>query len=325
VVVSPSGSLGAGVLNVSLELAAVVVTYNSARVIDECLGSLKGIAETVVVDNGSVDGTCAVVSAQWPSVKLIANPDNRGFAGAANQGARATRSPLVLFLNPDAAILGGLESLTGCFDDPKVGAAGGRLVDAAGSTQVGFTVRRFPTCGSIVLECLLANRLWPGNPVNRRYRCLDLDYEKLQQVDQPAGAFLVLRRSALESAGGWDEQFFPLWFEDVHLCWKIRTSGYSILFDPRAVARHEGGHSIESIRSEEKHAYWYGSLLLYSYKHFSPAKRGAVRVAVFAGALLRMAATLLQGGSWQSYSRVMGLALRRQTKETRQVQPHALM
>ena len=109
----------------SLDVAVVVITYNSAKVIDNCLGSLDNVADIVVVDNGSTDGTCRAVSTRWTGAKLIANPENRGFAGAANQGARATKCPLLLFLNPDAALLSGLGSLIGEFDNPGVGAAAG--------------------------------------------------------------------------------------------------------------------------------------------------------------------------------------------------------
>jgi GT2 family glycosyltransferase len=309
----------------SLDVAVVVITYNSAKVIDNCLGSLDNVADIVVVDNGSTDGTCRAVSTRWSGAKLIANPENRGFAGAANQGAKATQCPLLLFLNPDAALLSGLGYLISEFDDSGVGAAAGRLVDGDGRTQVGFNVRAFPTCASLAFEALLINRLWPGNPANRRYRCLDLDYGRAQNVEQPAGAFLMVRRLVLEAVGGWDERFFPLWFEDVDLCRRIRSAGYSIRYTPAAVARHKGAHSIGSISEKEKQTYWYGSLLSYSDKHFSPLERCGVRAAVLAGAALRMAGSLLRSQGWQSYSRVMGMALRRPAKETRQVQPHALM
>ena len=78
----------------SLPIAAVVVTYNSASVIDNCLRSLDNVAEIAVVDNGSTDGTCRVVGQNRKGVRLIANPENRGFAAAANQGVRATVSPV---------------------------------------------------------------------------------------------------------------------------------------------------------------------------------------------------------------------------------------
>ena len=303
----------------SVDVAAVVVTCNSALEIDNCLRSLENVAEVVVVDNGSTDGTCRVVGGDRKGVRVIANPENRGFASAANQGVKATASSVLLFLNPDAALVSGLSLLLEQLRDPKVGAAAGRLVDLAGRTQVGFGIRAFPTPAALAFEALLVNRIWRRNPVNRRYRCLDLDYGRAQDVEQPAGAFLAVRRDALEAVGMWDERFFPLWFEDVDLCLRIRKAGYSIRYVPDCVARHRGAHSLARISLEQKQIYWYGNLLSYTDKYFSPPARAGMRVWVVAGALLRALAALGRGEAWQFYGKVIGLALRR-----RQVQPNAL-
>ncbi len=297
----------------SLDVAAVVVTYNSALEVDNCLRSLENVAEIVVVDNGSTDQTCLAVGRGRKGVQLIAHPENRGFAVAANEGAKATVSPLLLFFNPDAVLLGDLRPLIEQLQNPRVGAAAGRLIDEAGRTQVGFNVRQFPTPTVLAFEALLVNRIWPGNPVNRRYRCLDLDHDRVQEVDQPAGAFLMVRRDVLEGVGYWDERFFPLWFEDVDLCCRIKQAGYSIRYVPGCAARHRGGHSLARISLEQKQLYWYGSLLSYADKHFSPLARGGLRAGVLLGALLRMLGAAGRGGAWQSYIKVMGLALWRRT------------
>ena len=306
------------------DVSAVVVTYNSAAEIDNCLRSLDNIPEIVVVDNGSTDQTREVVGRLRKGVRLIANPENRGFAGAANQGIKATTGPLVLFLNPDAALETDLRPLLEQLEDRDVGAAAGRLVDETGRTQAGFNIRAFPSAATLAFDTLLLNRIWPGNPVNRRYRCLDLDYGRVQNVDQPAGAFLMVRRAVLEAVGGWDERFFPLWFEDVDLCQRIRRAGFFICYAPACVARHRGGHSLAAISLEQRQVYWYGSLLSYADKYFSPAARGGMRAWVILGALLRMLGAMGRGETWQFYGKVMGLALRRRTREARQVQPHAL-
>jgi N-acetylglucosaminyl-diphospho-decaprenol L-rhamnosyltransferase len=309
---------------VSARVAVVIVTCNSAPEIDNCLGSLDNVAEIVVVDNGSADDTCRVVAQHWKGVRLISNPDNRGFAAAANQGIQATVSPAILFLNPDAVLITGLRPLLEELEAPGVGAAAGRLVDESGRTQIGFNIRAFPTPASLAFETLLINRLWPGNPVNRRYRCLQLDYERAQEVDQPAGAFLMVRRDVLETVGGWDERFFPLWFEDVDLCQRIRRAGYAIRYVPACAARHSGAHSVASLAAEQKQIYWYGNLLSYTDKYFSPLARSCMRAWVASGALLRMAGSLGRGEAWQFYWRVVDLALRRRTAVAEQVQPHAL-
>lgn len=304
-------------------VAAIVVSCNSAAEIGDCLASLGGVAEVVVVDNASADDTRQVVSRGHPQVRVIANRENRGFAAAANQGVSATTCPLVLFLNPDAVLTTDLAPLAAALEAPGVGAAGGRLVDSEGRTQIGFTVRAFPTAWSLVSEALLLNRLWPRNPVNRRYRCLDLDHEQAQDVDQPAGAFLLARREALEAVGGWDERFFPLWFEDVDLCRRWRQAGYRIRYVPDCRARHRGAHSLAAISVVQKQIYWYRNLLRYSDKHFSIPLRLMVRASVALGAVLRFVASLGSRRIGNAYGKVLGLALGRQAAEER-VQPHVL-
>jgi GT2 family glycosyltransferase len=220
-------------------------------------------------------------------VRLIANRSNAGFATAVNQGAHALSTPLLLLLNPDAVIQGGLEHLCEACSDPHTAAAGGLLVDHSGKPQAGFTVRQFPSATALCFEALLINRAWPGNPVNWHYRCLGFDYSTPMEVEQPAGAFLMIRRDAWESLGGLDEDFYPIWFEDVDFLKRAKDNLYHTRYVPKAVAKHTGGHSIRKISLEFRQFYWYRSLLKYSAKHFSPGAEKAVCLAVIVGSLMR--------------------------------------
>ncbi len=290
----------------------VVVTHWSGAEIGRCLdAAIATGAEIVVVDNASGDNTCAEVARR--GVRLIANTGNRGFAAAVNQGVRALATPLILLLNPDAAIVTGLPALAEACTRPGVGAAGGMLVDRQGRPQTGFMVRRFPTPAALAFEALLLNRLWPRNPVNWQYRCSGLDYSALQEVEQPAGAFLMVRREAWEAAGGFDERFHPLWFEDVDFCRRISQRGYRLLFVPEAVAQHTGAHSVSSIRMEKRPFYWYGNLLRYAAGHFGPMGLMSVCLAVAAGSIVRMIGDTILSRSVRSvgpYGRVVALAAR---------------
>src|SRR5215469_5102384 len=154
-------------------IGIIIVTYNSAAVIGACLdAALTSGAEIVVVDNASSDDTCAEVARR--SVRLIANSANLGFAAAVNQGFRVLNCANILLLNPDAVISTEIEPLRQACTIPGVAGAGGLLLDAKGKPQEGFMVRRLPTPASLIMETLLLNRLCPGNPINRNYRCLDL-------------------------------------------------------------------------------------------------------------------------------------------------------
>jgi N-acetylglucosaminyl-diphospho-decaprenol L-rhamnosyltransferase len=268
------------------DVGIVIVTHNSAVEIGPCLEAAASTGtQVIVVDNSSLDGTCREVERR--GIRLIANTRNLGFAAAVNQGASALDTPFLLLLNPDAVIERGVEALRAACDTPQVAAAGGVLVDTQGRLQIGFMVRRFPTARALCFEALLLNRLWPGNPVNWHYRCMDLDYRAPQDVEQPAGAFLLIRRDVWKELGGFDENFFPLWFEDVDFLKRAKDMGYRIRFVPDAVAKHTGAHSIQKISLEFRQLYWYRSLLKYSAKHFPPGAEKAVCLAVIIGSIMR--------------------------------------
>ena len=274
------------------DIGIVMVTYNSEAEVGASLdAAVRTGADVVVVDNASHDGTVAEIRKRG-GVRAIVNGTNLGFAAAVNQGIAVLNSRYVVLLNPDAVIQSGLDPLRAACDLPGAAAAGGRLVDAAGASQTGFMVRRLPTPASLILEVLLLNRVWPNNPVNRRYRALDVDYSTLCEVEQPAGAFLMVRRSVWSEMNGLDERFAPLWFEDVDLCRRMVDRGYRVYFEPKAVAKHTGGHSIARLPLEMRRFYWYRSLLAYSAKHFGPMAHRAVCLAVIAGAFPRMAIDL---------------------------------
>jgi GT2 family glycosyltransferase len=292
------------------EAGIVIVTHESEAEIGACLDAARGAgAEIVVVDNASQDGTCHEVTRR--GVSLIANPANRGFAAAVNQGIRALHAPFVLLLNPDAHLQTSLDALVdGCLREHAAG-AGGKLVDALGNPQTGFGVRSLPSPAALICEALLINRLWPRNPINWHYRCLGFNFSAAGYVEQPAGAFLMIRRDVWKELGGFDEQFYPLWFEDVDFCWKARERGYRMWYTPDAVAKHTGKHSLVKISLENRELYWYRGFLRFAAKHYRSSTSRMVCAAVFLGSIPRM---FLRMAAFRSlkpivvYSKVMALA-----------------
>ncbi len=250
-----------------------------------CLDALAEMAPDVtvtVVDNASTDRTVeqvrqrTVVNAR---VKLVANLENRGFAGAVNQGFTTTASDPILLLNPDVRLRTPIIPLIEACREH--GLAAGQLTAPDGRAQAGFTIRRFPTPASLAFELLGINRLWPGNPANRRYRYLDRDLNLEGPVEQPAGAFLMVRHDVWEHLGGFDEAFHPVWFEDVDFCRRAAEAGYRIEYVPQVRAEHLGGHSVKKLPSARMEQYWYVSLLSYAAKHFRPwPYRGVCLAAV---------------------------------------------
>jgi len=296
-------------------VAIVIVTYNSAAEIGGCLDALAGLsaddAEILVIDNASADRTRDEVVAR--KIRLIANRTNAGFAAALNQGVCATTAPLILSLNPDAHLVRGLDAMAACLEQPGTGAVGGMLLGEDGNPQTGFMARSLPTPAALVLEVLGINRLWPGNPVNWQYRCLGLDLMTVSVVDQPAGAFLMFSRAVWERVGGFDERFRPIWFEDVDFCARIKSAGFCAYYNPAAVAKHYGSHSINPLALENRERYWYGSLLRYAAKHYrSPAFR-TICAAVAVGAIVRAVWGFPRNGfkAFAVYGGIVGLAFSR--------------
>ncbi len=280
--------------------SAIIVTYNSAESIVHCLQALASEeCEIVVVDNASQDDTVERVKAfeATHSLQLLRISRNLGFAAGVNHGVRAASGDVLLILNPDAiAEPGAVKALMNCMSGHSAAAAGGALLEASGELQRGFAFRRLPALRSLLCEVLLINQIWPSNPVNRRYRCLDADYSKPQLVEQPAGACLAITRKAWDAVGGMDAQFAPVWFEDVDLCKRLIDSGRTIVYCPSARFRHAGAHSIGKLSFAEKQLFWYANMLRYARKHFSATKVWILRLGIIKGMVLRSLAAWLGAG-----------------------------
>ncbi len=303
-----------------MRCSAIVVTHNSGATIQICLQALAGQdREIIVVDNASTDDTVQRVQALTAANPLhfIANQRNIGFAAAVNQAARAARGDVLLLLNPDAvAEPGAVAALLRCMAKHAAGAVGGALLDEHGQPARGFALRRVATLAPLLCEVLLVNQLWPGNPVNRRYRYLDADYSREQEVEQPAGACIAITRTMWDSVAGFDEQFFPVWFEDVDQCKRLLDQGARIFYCPEARFCHSGAHSVGQLSFRDKQMFWYANMLRYARKHFSKGEVALLRMAIAVGMPLRSIAALFGvrqaplGETLSAYWSVMRMTLR---------------
>jgi hypothetical protein len=245
----------------------------------------------IVIDNASPDGTLEQVRGR-DGVRVIANLDNRGFSAAVNQGVASCDADYILLLNPDVKLLTAVDALVDA--SREFGLSAGKLVDAQGIAQAGFTVRRFPTPASLILELFGVNRLWRSNPVNRRYRYLDKNLKEAGPVEQPAGAFLMFRRDVWRELAGFDESFHPIWFEDVDFCRRALNAGHRIQYVPAVRASHVGGHSIAQVPGSCRAVYWCASLIRYASKHFREPGYRSICAAVVLSSLPRMVAGMIQ-------------------------------
>jgi GT2 family glycosyltransferase len=276
----------------------VVVTHNTRELTLRCVESIvaadgrDGLAlGCTVVDNASEDGTAEAIAERFPDVRVLRNAGNAGYGSACNQGLAGGDGELVLILNSDVvakpgAIAALAEFLTA---HPGHALAGARLVDpGTDRVQVGHVVRAYPRLGAQAAQMLGLERRWPHNPVSRRYLMLDLDYERTQDVEQPPGSCLAIRRSEFDAVGGFDEGFF-YWYEDVDLVKRLAARG-RVAYVSDATFEHVGGATFGAWSRPELIETWYPSLFRYFDKHHPLHQRLALRALAASLAAVRMAA-----------------------------------
>jgi N-acetylglucosaminyl-diphospho-decaprenol L-rhamnosyltransferase len=272
-----------------VNLSVVIVNWNSGFHLARLLESLRPVrsevARIIVVDNASSDGSRAVAERSF-GVEVIGCASNRGFAGGANLGIGASKDPYILLLNPDVRVEG--DSLRGLYREIEASSDAalvcGRLLGEGGESQTAFQIRALPSLGGVLRDALFLDELvdlWRGG--------VSVPEPEAGTVEQPAAACWLLRRTAWEELGGFDERFHPAWFEDVDFCRRLRDGGWRVLYFPQWTMTHRGGISLDSLGYGEFLRVYYGNLLRYWRKHH-PASLPLVWPAVRLGQMLRRAA-----------------------------------
>jgi N-acetylglucosaminyl-diphospho-decaprenol L-rhamnosyltransferase len=223
----------------AVDVSVVIITYNSAHMIGGLLDSLPAAlaglsAETVVVDNGSTDGTRELVAAR-PEVTLIGS-DNIGYAGGLNLGvASAQRAPAILVLNPDTRLQpDSVPPLLAALSEPGCGIAAPQIRDATGNLDL--SLRREPS----LLRAIGLNAT--GWPVFSERLARAADYDSPRVVDWAVGAALLMSRQCFDAVGGWDATYF-LYSEETDFCLRARDLGFRTRYVPESVVVHVGAQS----------------------------------------------------------------------------------
>lgn len=235
----------------SPSVSVIIVTYNSADCIQQCLAFLPAAMadltfEVVVVDNGSTDGTADLVE-QLPNPPVLVRSSNVGYAAGINAGVAVTRGECFLILNPDTECEpGAVPPLVAALHEPRTGVAVPQLLDVDGSWTP--SMRREPT----IRRSLGLTRT--GLPVFSEYVQERQAYVRNATCDWAVGAALLVSRRCHAAVGGWDESYF-LYSEETELCRRARDLGFVVRFTPSARIRHQGGgsgrnawtHSIQAV------------------------------------------------------------------------------
>jgi len=244
-------------LPATADVSVVVVTYNALPYLERCLESVRGL-ETIVVDNGSTDGTVLFVRERFPELRVV-EQENRGLAAGWNEGVRCAGGRYVLLLNADAWLEpGAAEALVRFADEhPEAAVVGPRLLNTDGSLQ--RSVRAEPTLWRLSTEYLFIRKLAPRSKrLNPLYRG-DFDHDRVAEVDWLFGPALLVRREAADAVGLFDEDFF-MFSEEVDWMTRFRRAGWTVVFFPGAEVVHVGGAShggrmyVENLRG---HLRWF--------------------------------------------------------------------
>jgi GT2 family glycosyltransferase len=254
-------------------LSILIVNWNTREHLRACLTSLRAACallehEIIVVDNASSDASAEMVSTRFPEVQLIASEKNLGFAAGNNLAYEHSCGEWVWLLNPDTEVLTGApEKLIEFLQaDAARGAVASALMDAQ-THQPQYSCRTFPTPAALWTEALGLARCFPRSRRFGFYRMGWWNYQSTRQVEQPMASSFLLRRSAIENCDGLFDERFPIYFNDVDLCWRLKQHGWQIWYLPEARVLHHGGAGT-SQRKAAMVAESHRALELFYYKHY---------------------------------------------------------
>ena len=279
-------------------LSIIIVNWNVRELLQRALASIyaswggQAGLDVIVVDNGSQDGSRAMLRELYPHVRLVANPGNLGFGRANNQGLALAQGDYVLILNPDTHIAGQAlhEMVNYAAAHPDVGMIGPQLLWPDGSTQ--SSRRRFPTLPLLFLESTWLQSLAPRRWL-QHYYVADQPDDVTQDVDWITGAAMLTRHTVIEQIGGFDEDFF-MYSEELDWCRRIKAAGWRVVYHPKAQIVHHEGKSSEQVIAA-RHIYFQSSKVHYARKYHGALAAESLRLWLMTQYGGQM---MLEGAKW---------------------------
>lgn len=273
------------------DVSVVVVHYETPQLLVRCLEALKASEsppqlEVFVVDNGSTRFDAATARAAFPGVKVIENPGNLGFSRASNQGLRLARGRYLLLLNPDAFVAPDtLRVMTQYMDERSdVGSATCRLELPDGSLDVACR-RLFPTPMRSLYRVTMLSKLLPKHRTIAQYNMTYRSEWEETEIDQPCGAFMMVRSEVAASVGLLSERYF-MYCEDTDWAYRIKQAGWKIMYTPITTVRHL---KRQSARQDPSSAirYFHAGMRIFYDEHYRRLYPLPVTILVHAGITLR--------------------------------------
>ncbi len=284
-------------------VVVIIINYNSGSRLTQCLRaiekSIRHLQETysasvIVVDNASEDTSAkdaallfsSPTNKRWCFIDFVET--NLGFAGGINHAVSHHPADCYLVLNPDVSLQEDtLRTLLESFENyPSLGVVSPILLDTNQVPQKGFIARNFPGLLQTLLDLFYLDHLFPNNPwtthyfrsndtflnnyIHHQLPPLSTPYDPLDKpllVSQPPASCMLIRHQALSTLHGFDESFYPAWFEDVDFCKRLSETKYQSAIYLKATALHEGGYSKKELGDEVFSEIWYRNMLRYWKKH----------------------------------------------------------
>lgn len=249
-------------------ISIILVNYNGAEILPECLYSLekyinKNNSEIIVVDNNSQDNSIDIIENQFPNIKLMKLPKNVGFGAGNNVGAKIATGEFLFLLNTDTILIENTPQLLSNYlhQNEDVGVVGSRITFKDGSYQL--------SCGNlpnIIIEFIDKIRYSLDKKWHSIFSTLyDKQYSSVQEVGWVTGASLMIRRDIFEKLGGFDESFF-MYFEDKDICKRVHDTGFKVIYYPKTSLIHLLGGSSQSMK-KSVNSYYRDSQVYYYQKH----------------------------------------------------------
>ncbi|MGB1122695.1 MAG: glycosyltransferase family 2 protein [Flavobacteriales bacterium] len=290
-----------------MDVSVIIVNYNVEHFLSQCLLSVRAgvavleqaghAAEVFVVDNNSVDGSCAMVRRQFPEVHLIDSKENLGFSKGNNLAIRQSKGRWVLLLNPDTIIQE--DTLLKCLEyadaRPRLGGLGVPMVDGAGR-YLPESKRGIPTPNAAFWKISGLYRLAPRSARLNRYYLGNLSKDESQPIEILSGAFMWMRASALDEVGLLDEQYF-MYGEDIDLSWRLMKGGYENHYFAGTSIVHYKGESTKK-GSLNYVLVFYRAMQIFARTHFSGrggrAMHQVIQLAIYLRAALAIASRVFK-------------------------------
>ncbi len=256
-----------------VKLSVIIVNYNVKHFLEQCLISVYNALENIpsevfVVDNNSVDGSCTMVKERFPNVKLIENKKNYGFSYANNQALKKANGAYILLLNPDTVVEE--DTFSKCINfmdtNPDAGGLSVKMIDGKGRF-LPESKRALPTPAVSFYKIFGLSKLFPKSKTFARYHLGHLKNDEINEIEILPGAFMFLRKKALDQTGLLDETFF-MYGEDIDLSYRITLSGFKNYYYPLTTIIHYKGESTK--KGSLNYVFvFYQAMIIFAKKHFT--------------------------------------------------------